>query len=196
MFKKENGHTQVPTSQSKLGAWVAAQRKQYRIMQQGKPSYMTHERIDLLNKINFTWIVNTWNERYQELQVFKVNVGHFLVPSNYSKKQLRPWITTQRTHYRFLQEGKSSQMTPERIVLLEKIGFPWKTREDWETRYEEFIQFINETGTLVVPMNCPRFPKLYRWVNCQKMEYQKYLDNAPSRLKPEQIRSLNDLGFA
>jgi len=193
MYKNKNDHTQVPASYPNLGVWVGTQRKQYHLMQQGKQSHMTPERIELLNKINFTWKINVWNERYQELKAFKENNKKFSVPT--TKKQLRSWITTQRSHYRFLQEGKPSQMTQERIKLLEKIGFTWKTREDWQTRYDEYLQFINETGLLTVPMNCQRFPKLYRWINVQRMEYQKYLVNEPSRLKPEQISLLDKIGF-
>ncbi len=164
-------------------------------MQQGKPSHMTVERVEMLNQIDFVWHVNTWNERYEELKAFKDQFGHFLVPTDYQNKQLRPWITTQRSHYRFLQEGKPSQLTDERIEMLDKIGFPWKTREDWQTRYQELVQFIEENGNCAVPRNYNRFPKLYRWVNCQRMEYQKYTEGSTSRLKADQISLLENVGF-
>jgi len=194
-FREKHGHTIVPTSNSNLGVWVGTQRKQYRLMQQGKPSHMTTERMEMLNEIDFVWHVNTWNERFEELKVFKESHGNFLVPTEHQNKQLRPWITTQRSHYRFLQEGKPSQLTQERIELLEGIGFPWKTREDWQTRYSELVEFMEEAGNCSVPRGYTRFPKLYRWVNCQRMEYQKHIDGSTCRLKSDQIALLESIGF-
>jgi len=194
-FRNKEGHTVVPTSNNNLGIWVGTQRKQYRLMQQGKPSHMTVERVEMLNDIGFVWHVNTWNERFEELKAFKEATGHFLVPTDYHNKQLRPWITTQRSHYRFMQEGKPSQLTEERIQQLERIGFPWKTREDWQTRYQELLQYINEFGDAGVPRNYTRFPKLYRWVNCQRMEYQKHMEGSTSRLKQDQVALLESVNF-
>lgn len=38
-----------------LGKWVAKQREQYCYYQEGKHSFLTEERIDLLNAIGFVW---------------------------------------------------------------------------------------------------------------------------------------------
>jgi hypothetical protein len=113
----------------------------------------------------------------------------------FPNKQLRPWISTQRSHFRFKQENKASQMTDERIQLLNSIGFPWKTKEDWQTRFNELILFFHEHGNLQVPRVYEKAPKLYRWVNCQKMEFQKHLMEQGSRLKADQIKMLENIGF-
>ena len=113
----------------------------------------------------------------------------------FPNKQLRPWISTQRSHYRFKQEGKPSQMTDERVNLLNSIGFPWKTKEDWQTRFNELILFFHEHGNLQVPRVYMKAPKLYRWTNCQKMEMQKHAEGQLSRLKPDQIKMLENIGF-
>ncbi len=58
MFKEAHGHCVVPQmfSQNKaLGKWVSKQREQYRRLLDGKPSYMTRERIEQLNDIGFSW---------------------------------------------------------------------------------------------------------------------------------------------
>merc|ERR1712032_1282204 len=57
-FKKENGHTIVPqhyTRNRSLGKWVAKQREQYRFHQEGRHSFLTDERIDLLKSVGFVW---------------------------------------------------------------------------------------------------------------------------------------------
>jgi len=194
-YREKNGNTQVPTSFPVLGVWVGTQRKQYRLKQKGKYSHMTDERMAMLNSIGFVWEVNTWNEKFEELKQFHAEHGHFLVPTEFPNKQLRPWISTQRSHFRFKQENKASQMTDERIQLLNSIGFPWKTKEDWQTRFNELILFFHEHGNLQVPRVYEKAPKLYRWVNCQKMEFQKHLMEQGSRLKADQIKMLENIGF-
>mmetsp|Transcript_15888 Transcript_15888/g.34382 ORF Transcript_15888/g.34382 Transcript_15888/m.34382 type:complete len:505 (-) Transcript_15888:107-1621(-) len=57
-FKKENGHCIVPQHYSfnrSLGKWVAKQREQYRFYREGKHSFLTEERIDLLKSVEFVW---------------------------------------------------------------------------------------------------------------------------------------------
>lgn len=57
-FKKENGHCIVPqhyTRNRALGKWVAKQREQYRFYREGKHSFLTEERIDLLKSVGFVW---------------------------------------------------------------------------------------------------------------------------------------------
>ena len=54
----KNGHCIVPQFFHKnraLGKWVAKQREQYRFYKEGRHSFLTDERIDLLKSINFTW---------------------------------------------------------------------------------------------------------------------------------------------
>jgi len=194
-FTQKEGHARVPINDKALGVWVGTQRKQYRLRQKGRHSHMTDERIAMLNKVGFVWEVNIWNERFEELKQFHTQFGHFLVPADILNKQLRPWISTQRSHYRFRQENKPSQLTDERIELLNDIGFPWKTKEDWQTRFNELVVYVHENGNLQVPKVYEKSPKLYRWVVCQRMEYQKHVEGQDSRLKQDQIKMLENIGF-
>eukprot|EP00538_Stauroneis_constricta_P013077 CAMPEP_0119559976 /NCGR_PEP_ID=MMETSP1352-20130426/13689_1 /TAXON_ID=265584 /ORGANISM="Stauroneis constricta, Strain CCMP1120" /LENGTH=575 /DNA_ID=CAMNT_0007607819 /DNA_START=138 /DNA_END=1865 /DNA_ORIENTATION=+ len=57
-YKAQHGHCAVPARYQPnptLAIWVKCQRRQYRIMQEGKKSNMTYERIDRLNSIGFIW---------------------------------------------------------------------------------------------------------------------------------------------
>jgi len=59
-FKKVTGHCKVPQHYSQnraLGKWVAKQREQYRFYREGRHSFLTDERIDLLKSIGFIWKV-------------------------------------------------------------------------------------------------------------------------------------------
>lgn len=92
-YKEEHNHCNVPARYNKnrkLGIWVSAQRQQYKILNTQSESSkarrsapLTQERIDLLNKLGFTWSIRSrdslgqsWNERYSELVQFRNEWGH------------------------------------------------------------------------------------------------------------------------
>jgi len=153
-FKERYGHCNVPArfaENRKLGIFVSAQRQQYKMMQtEGKvdadqknrrPAPLTQERIDLLNKIGFTWSLRSrdalaeyWNQRFCELQKFHDEHGHCNVPSRYPENpELGTWVGTQRTQYRLYLKAKATgdptlgatTMTEERVQQLESLGFQW-----------------------------------------------------------------------
>ena len=53
LFKAKHGHCNVPRKAGKLGTWVKHQRKQYRMLQEGKHSCICDERIQKLESIGF-----------------------------------------------------------------------------------------------------------------------------------------------
>ena len=55
-FKHEHKHCFVPTGTT-LGNWVSIQRQQYKFFIADKPSRMTTEHIEKLNKLGFVWKV-------------------------------------------------------------------------------------------------------------------------------------------
>lgn len=137
-FKEYYGHTAVPhfyTPNLKLSRWVKRQRYQYKLRLSNAPSTMTDKRITLLNDAGFIWDshVNVWMERYRELKQFQKKYGTTSITVNKtkSKKQsncLAAWVKHQRRQYKLLQMGEPSHMTPERVELLDKIGFQWAIR--------------------------------------------------------------------
>ncbi len=86
-YKKEYGDCLVPdgyTKNPKLARWVREQRGQYKRAIADKTSYMTRQRLDALNKLNFTWTLRDkveWKLRYEEFVLFKAQHGNCLVPS-------------------------------------------------------------------------------------------------------------------
>jgi hypothetical protein len=66
-YRKVHGHCNVPQKYSenvKLGTWVAKQRSQYRLHQEGKTSQMTLPRIQALIRLGFEWktSISRWQE--------------------------------------------------------------------------------------------------------------------------------------
>jgi len=59
LYRQETGSTRVPhhyKADFRLGSWVAVQRKEYKLLIEGKPSRMTHDKITRLESIGFEWV--------------------------------------------------------------------------------------------------------------------------------------------
>jgi len=134
-YKLQKGHCEVPSKYNEnpsLGWWVKRQRTQYRLLKEGKSSTMSEERIGALEFIGFTWQMRElssvpWTEQYEELKHFRIQKGHCEVPQIYNVNPcLGKWVSTQRTQYKLLKEGKPSNMNEDRIGALEFIGFTWR----------------------------------------------------------------------
>ena len=147
-----------------------------------------------------------WDQRYHELVAFKEQHGHTNVPTQYSEnKRLATWCIQQRTHHRFLRQGKQSSMTPMRIKKLDKIGFVWSTygpSVSWETRYEQLKVYRNEHGHCNVPQRDPdrRDPTvpvgLGNWVTEQRRMHKGLIcDTLTSKRTQDKIDLLDQLGF-
>ena len=116
----------------KLGLWVKFQRQQYHLLRKGKKAKITEERIAKLEEIGFVWnaLEAAWESMFSALIEYKEEHGDCLVAQNDEKyKKLVSWVNQQRRQYRLLQDGKKSQITEERVVKLEKIGFCWSMRD-------------------------------------------------------------------
>merc|ERR1712154_706761 len=133
-FRKDKGNCLVPhtyPTNPTLARWVKRQRYQYKLFQQKLPSSMTQERIDMLDGVGFVWHSHevVWHERLCELKDFKAKTGDCLVPSNYlPNPKLATWVKCQRRQYKLHLRGSPSNITVERIKILEDIGFEWELR--------------------------------------------------------------------
>ena len=134
-FRKEYGHCLVPLEWPKnpsLAHWVKRQRCQYKVKVEGKHSTLTDAREMALEKLGFIWDSHraAWEERLNEITVFRELHGHCNVPSKYPENpQLAIWVKCQRRQYKLFGDGKRSNMTKERIAKLSRLGFEWTPRK-------------------------------------------------------------------
>jgi len=195
-FRKRYGHVLGPRQEGPLSLWIQTQRTQYRQWCQGDPTHMTAERIRLLNDIDFVWdhFAYIWQCRYQELVDFVEQHGHTLVPTC-KTDPLWLWVQVQRAEYRKYQRGETSQMTQERMDLLNQIGFVWNVLDyQWQVRYAQLVRYQAKHGDTLVPQK--QRNGLGRWVSRQRFHYHKYLDgDASSHMTPERIAQLERIGF-
>ena len=134
-FKEQHGHCQVPTAKAgALGRWVNQQRIAYNSRSKGAPKspsayVLTQSRIDALNALGFIWKIRehtSFDDRFEELKAYKAAHGHTRVPQHYAEnKPLGKWVTKQRYCYNLKMCGEQSQLTDERIGMLNAIGFEW-----------------------------------------------------------------------
>jgi hypothetical protein len=134
-YKRMHGHCQVPHGyvlNPTLARWTKRQRYQFKLKQEAKPSTMTEGRIAALEKLGFVWDSHTaqWFERLDEVREYKVNHGDCNVPSVYPPNpKMAIWVKCQRRQCKLLKSRKSSNMTQERIALLDQIEFIWEVRK-------------------------------------------------------------------
>ena len=204
-YKEEHGDTLVPmdargdsdNKYHKLAMWVNTQRREYRLLQKGKHSQLTDERIEKLNQIGFVWSVfeAAWEEKFAELDEFKAAHGHTDVPSSWEDQELFWWVSVQRREYRKLKEGKMTGIIEERIERLDGIGFEWRSKLTyrWKKRLGELRYFYDENG--VVPVPRAKHSPLYSWVWNQKKEYDKFVRGEKTNMDEERIKDLESIGF-
>ena len=129
----------------------------------------------------------TWKERFDELLEYKKIYNDCEVPNGRKKHeeyaQLGNWVQQQRGI------KKTGQLHPERIRLLEGVGFSWNSSragEPWEVRYAELLKFREKYGNCDVQV---KYPSLGAWVVNQRTNKKR------DKLNTEQKHLLDEIGF-
>ena len=195
-FHELNGHSDVPTSGSFLGGWVARQRMNRRTQRTNwKP--LTDDQIRRLDSLGFTWNAQDydarWDEMYMELADYYSEHGHTRVPG-LSGGKLGTWVQKQR-QCKHKKSGSNRQLTQDQINRLDEIEFVWRADENietWEAMYEKLRLYKEANGNCLVPQSQG---KLGNWVESQRLRRKKQLGNQ-KKLTKDQIQMLDDLGFA
>jgi hypothetical protein len=198
-YTNRHGDCNVPHTPNthELWTWVFVQRRMYSIRMSGKKSSMTDQRIAQLEKLGFVWNLNdhSWIVRFEELKTYRDNHGDCLVPKRFEPNPaLAKWVEMQRSQYKNLQMGERSFLTPERIKLLEDIGFVWNVHDlKWMLKYKELLEFFMVNGHCNVPVKHNK--PLVNWIGRQRKEYHNFLNNEKSQLNEKRILLLQNAGL-
>eukprot|EP00957_Ditylum_brightwellii_P174478 13284803-Ditylum_brightwellii.AAC.1 len=144
-FKQTYGNCNVPlpwNDDGALGTWLREQKHQFRLLKDKQPSSLTVERIDALLNIgvNLCSIKLTWQERFQQLLMYKTRYGNCNVPQGWKENpSLAIWVNEQRKTRVLMEKGQKSCMSKSRIDELDRIGFEWSRNKllSWEERFAE-----------------------------------------------------------
>jgi len=96
---------------------------------------------------------------------------------------------------------KLISLSPWRIQMLYDVGFSFKIKLSWEDRYAQLAQYFIRYGHTRVPCSDnlrveeEEFPGLYVWVQSQRMEYYRWINNLPSSMTNEKFKLLDTLNL-
>ena len=191
-----NGHCNVPTRDSELGAWVMTQRIQY-----GKGN-LSEDRIQSLNGLGFVWDMHqlAWLRNYDELRSYLQSKDVNLQ----SISHLGPWIATQRAEKRYKDQGLESHMTDERQQMLDLIGFEWNVSEErdkhrqwtWMNNFQHLKDHVARTGSFKIPTSQNGENNAFAiWVRDQRRYLKAYDQGDDSPMTEERRNLLRTIGF-
>ena len=142
----------------------------------------------------------TWNNNLRALAEYNSMQGHTLVPQEYvvNGLNLGIWVSKQRTQYTLKEKGEHSQITDERVRLLNDLSFAWSARDEiWDNNLRALAEYkIDNNGNVCIPQAYVVNPALGMWVNNQRAEWKrKQNGKEDSWLTDERVRLLNNLSF-
>ena len=183
-YKQEHGNCDMSArwqANQKLATWVVNQR----VLQ--RDGVLEPEKVELLNRIAFKWNphASNWRTSYLALLEYKKRFGNCRVPQDWKEnKKLARWVSAQRLDY-----GRG-ELLQERIALLEKIGFEWKTGlGTWDERFAELCAFKERFGHTRVKVKWSENPLLGAWVVSQRYKHRR------KELRVDYVQRLDSIGF-
>lgn len=187
-YKAKHGHCDIPLrtpENPKLGRFVNSMRTQH------KSGKLSSDRVAKLNAIGFLWEHQdaSWNDRYSELLEYSKTNGNCDVPATWTDNPaLGHWVVRMR------QLKKQEKLDPERVKLLEEIGFNWVLttrgqRKPWEERLQDLIRYKEQHGDCNVPIRWEPDPELGGWVSRQRTNRKS------GKIPAGQVDILDELGF-
>ena len=195
-FKEKYGHVQVSISDEDefpgLHVWIQRQRTNYRRWKHGLPSSMNKRRFVLLDRLGLDWdpIASIWESRIEQLNEYRKEHGHVRV-TKAQNMELALWLIYVRSQYRIYQETPwESALTQERIEELEGLGMDWEPiLNQWQQQFEALVEFRDQNGHCMVPVDYPDNPSLSIWCQKQRLNYKSGL------LSEEYTEKLRSIGF-
>ena len=146
----------------------------------------------------------TFEERLEILVQFKERHGHCNVPKTYKEdKFLANWCSKIRYNKKTKLPSTSSefksQLTIERIALLDEIGFQWSLKRPVEEYFHHLEKFKEKYGHLNVPQDYKENDfSLGQWVSSIRNSYkcmQTGTGTLNYRLTKQMIERLESMGF-
>lgn len=185
-YRRVQGNADIPTDWIttgglRLGDWWRRQKVAY------NAGDLSEERTTLLEELGIVWdqLAEQWLRTYEEIRQFVEDGGDLLdIPEDLVTRSgvvVVNWCGAQRTRRR------QDKVSPERIALLDAIGFPWEpTDARWMRRYHELKTIYEQRGSIL------RLPRTFResiWLEGQKASYRRGV------LTDEQVRLLREIGL-
>ena len=216
-FKKVHGHcnvkqrSRVSRENGTLCNFVKKMRslKKRYDRQQYSGSVLTPSRIERLDRLGFVWDrrdgqqIKSFDDRMQELAVFKAEHGHADIPRSLEDNMsLARWACVVRQSYRQQQQGgkPALTLTKEMIERLEAIGFRLRVKEMGKTKrvpFEERLKSLAEFKKIRghVNVSIAEDSNLARFCDQMRVARRKPQPGVTMKLTQDRISALDALGF-
>uniref|UniRef100_A0A7S4SG68 Helicase-associated domain-containing protein n=1 Tax=Ditylum brightwellii TaxID=49249 RepID=A0A7S4SG68_9STRA len=138
-----------------------------------------------------------WMTMYNELKKHKAKYGDCVVPRYFADNlRLASWVAEQRKQYRLRKINKPSNITVDRIRLLDELGFIWQAQSAaWNRHLNDLRSYKRENGDCLVPLNHARYPQLGLWVKEQRRHRSLMIRGRHSHMTKERVQILESVGF-
>ena len=198
----------TPLSDPALRRWLVVQRHMCKLKYR-EGNTLTDERQAKLESLGMLTYGRdeVWKIRYQQVAEFVKKRGYFpydLEPEGLSdyESQLYWWCRRQKQAYKLHRNQEEEDTTrrtgmkPERVALLNEIGFCWNVNEaGWLAHFEDLKAYHAEFGDCLVPKLYVANPVLGFWVSAQRAHYVRFKRNQKSNLNMRRIELLDSIGF-
>lgn len=187
-YKEEYGDfNELGKKRCALQKWAFEQSSDLQRYKNGHPTqFLQKEHVQKLTDIGFTIQRRhlKWEDYYEQLVDFKRKHGHIHLDKRVeSQKELYSWCQSQHKKYHSTQSG--SQLRPQRIRLLEEIGFDFNQSRPlcFGERVEELEKYKKIHGHCNVQQN--ENLSLARFCAKQRNQYRLYLNGEDSEMCAE-----------
>ncbi|MBE6550993.1 MAG: hypothetical protein E7665_02535 [Ruminococcaceae bacterium] len=185
-YYEEHGDLLVNVSDNKyhgvaLGRWIAQLRTYRKSNIQG--SYLTFERIELLDRIGMIWDVPDYyfEKNYALCLEYYREHGNLDIPTKYvapDGTRIGAWLHSIRSSNKNCS-SKRAELTDNQKARLEEIGFVWEGRHTttWEKSYQAAAAYKKKHGNLDIPVAYVTDDgiRLGRWIRHQRESYHTTL---------------------
>lgn len=145
--------------------------------------------------------LQTWYDRYNELNEYRRIHGHCNVPQKHAPNAaLGIWVNKMRMEKKRYDEDERSALSQEKIDALEAIDFAWAKQKGehlWEEKFVDLVAYKNRHGHCNVPTKFKTDSALGRWVSTQRKQYKDFHQPGKKSLMTlERIQRLNQIHFS
>ncbi len=195
-YYAEHGNADIPAGYVVEGVWLnlwyAKQRRIVLGQQKGSLSNEQLKRLEAVGmKLGLTKKEELWQRYYEQLKAYYDEHGNIDINASHNTEIGRTvghWLVTQR---KYRTEGK---LTEKQINMLDALGMEWRTPDEvkFDDCAERIRKYKDENGDANIPFGytCEDGLQLGRWLNNLRVGLQKN----PSRLSPERLAKLKELG--
>lgn len=179
-YNAEHGNVDIPQKHpSGLGSWLSQQKLYANI---GELPANRFEKLSNISNIFVNKKPKTdWDERFNELVVYKAEHGNLDVPRSWPTG-LGTWVGNQKSFIR------NDKLPLDRKDKLYELGLVWESLDSrWESRLDELLEYRTKYGDVNVPNNWST--GLGQWVANQKSFVKA------GRMPENRKRILKDIGL-